>query len=446
MNGFRDCNFRQGTDMLNVQLSRLTLLREELSEPVLGGLCAFAEALLTGDILGAVSAYHGMTAALLNCGARRVTGNLFRDYILDLILVREQPFSRMAAKGEFDEATCMLMRSDLEVMRSLFDFDGDIAFEWTKERRNEIRNKNQSKPRDSASLIASAAWGGSSAPMRPVQPARESEQVLSFIGNEWASWNYYNGMRIEGEYAADEALEEMYCRMTESGDWGALLQDIWNLGATYGCGVFLETRNFSLLGGDIVPADDIMAAVLPPEGSPALNEGLSAELTANLIRFMRGEPCENVLITGGEGTGKTTLAAAVANELPELRVLYVDDINCIQAAVRCLAEQPLRFMVLFEGMSPGIIQAALSKAVLPDNILLVATQRAAQPTPLMPHLIEVPYMELNDYIELVESILEGRGVRLPQSEIRNACLDQKTETRGHLTPAAAKLTAARIAR
>ena len=78
---------------LSSRLCRLTLLRRLLEEGPLAELCRLITALYEGDVMLAQDRYHAFAAQLLSGGYRRVSGDLFCDFLLSELLEKENGFS-----------------------------------------------------------------------------------------------------------------------------------------------------------------------------------------------------------------------------------------------------------------------------------------------------------------------------------------------------------------
>ena len=196
MFSFRDCAPAEGAQRIASLLPRLTVLQDVGEDAPFAHLFSVATALHLGDTLGALSCYHRLTAALLACGARRVSGDLWLDYLLSLVLERPHAFAVMAANGRMDEAERIAMRADLAILGELATLDGMHLYRMAAERHREL----QLKPRhakDSISLLSSAVWAGGSirpAPAANAKPAQEADAPARLLASmppesEWRPWH-----------------------------------------------------------------------------------------------------------------------------------------------------------------------------------------------------------------------------------------------------------------
>ncbi len=109
-------------------------------------------------------------------------------------------------------------------------------------------------------------------------------------------------------------------------------------------------------------------------------------LDRNLRQFLAGQPCNNALLWGARGTGKSSLVKALLNEYAGqgLRLIEVDrhDLLDLPEIVEPLFGRPERFLLYcddlsFEAHDPGYkaLKAMLDGSIsaTPDNVLLCAT-------------------------------------------------------------------------
>lgn len=111
-----------------------------------------------------------------------------------------------------------------------------------------------------------------------------------------------------------------------------------------------------------------------------------AALINNTRRFLAGQPCNNALLWGSRGTGKSSLIKAVFNHFStdKLRLVEVfkDDLHFLHDIVDLIRDQPFNYLVYCDDLAFSIGDHSYSvlKTVLegsieaaPDNVLLYAT-------------------------------------------------------------------------
>lgn len=446
MGSFRDMPAEEG---LSYGLALLYRSGRAGDDPALIQLRALMEGLLAFDLTGAVYAYHQLTAALLQKGDRRVSGDLFKDHLLGLAVHQAHAFARMAAKGQRDEALWLLMQEELSVLGSLSQLTSQDVARYTRERQQALAMRPR-QGKDALSVVATAAWGGGST--RPL-PREDGEgpipQPGPFLKAPFAftPWQY-GEPGLTDAYAADEALEEIYLRLLSAKDWGQLTEDLYNFFASYGCGLFLQHRGFRLEpDGSLTPLPESAFTPLIPT---SLYEGERVRLMENTIRFLRGEPSENVLLYGGAGTGKTAYVLSLLHEFPAARLILADpgEPAALTRLLQTLAGQPHRFLVLLDHMDPAAPSAQTLSGrlcggrLLPDNVRLYATARENSPAhPLFPLALPFPYPSLSAFTRLVAEILEAEGIAGDPQAIHQACVDHQVDVRERLCFTGAKMLA-----
>jgi hypothetical protein len=146
--------------------------------------------------------------------------------------------------------------------------------------------------------------------------------------------------------------------------------------------------------GRFAGAESVSAAICSRCGIPTgcgwpTCNGLTARKTAldlNMRQFLAGRPCNNVLLWGARGTGKSSLIKALLNEYADrgLRLIEVDkhDLLDLPEIVDPLYDRPERFLLYcddlsFEADDPSYkaLKAMLDGSIsaAPDNVLLCAT-------------------------------------------------------------------------
>ena len=122
------------------------------------------------------------------------------------------------------------------------------------------------------------------------------------------------------------------------------------------------------------------------------------QLVANTRQFLRALPCNNVLLTGARGTGKSSLFKALLTDFAEqgLRLVEVDKADLIDLPdlAELLRNRPERFLIFCDDLSfdadePGYkaLKVALdgSVAASAENMLICATSNRRH---LMPEFMK----------------------------------------------------------
>lgn len=429
MRDFHDCSWDEGTEAILALLPRLTVMRGMLESKPMRELARCCEAVVEGNIRAAVDACFSMTNALLRGGYRRVSGELLGDFILHKLLLEPHPFARDAAANRLDEALYRGIKEDMELLSALRGLDGETLYRFIQERYKELRQKARPS-RDSAARLAEAAWGGGALRPEKEEPQEPMQRLPAYLPSAAPSWDY-GEEELRGSFVADEALEEMYHRFLEGElEWPAMAEDVWNFFAAYGCGIFLKERLFSWRRGGLFPMEELRS-----KEKCTLNEHEYRECLAHVIEFMRGSCADPILITGADGMGKTTMLFSLAEELPELRFVYVPECRSVAELAplfHMLSGQPLKFMVALDDAGIG----GFAERMLPANVLLAAASKEMAGSGFKKR-VRIPQLKIDGFIDCVQRVLDSRGADVPRETVRSACVDHQVDSKGELTVACA---------
>lgn len=432
MRDLAELNWNDGAEAVLALLPRLTVLRGMLETEPIRALGACCSAVLEGDIRRAAEEVFSMTSALLSGGYRRVTGDLFKDFLLHELLLEPHPFAVNAASNRLDEALYSGIKEDMEILAALAGLDGETLYRFVQERFKELRQKARPS-RDSAARLAEAAWGGGTVRPEPAEEPKPIKNLPAFLPGGAPNWQY-GEEELRDSYAADEALEEMYHRFLEGGlEWQTMAEDVWNFFAAYGTGVFLKHRLFCWQNGRLAPMEDMRQA-----SGPAVLEREYLEARSHVIEFMRDNGAEPMLICGPDGMGKTNMLFSLADELPELRFVYAPGCNGfgeLAPLFDLIKGQPLKFMVALD--DPKSLGFALR--ALPVNVLVAAATGDAELSGAASFTKKIclPQLRLDGFTEIVQMLLGFDGADVPRERVRSACVDHQVDSRGELTVAAA---------
>ncbi|MDL2234854.1 DUF815 domain-containing protein [Christensenellaceae bacterium OttesenSCG-928-L17] len=439
----KDMPYQEAALQLMNHMRRFTVLRGVLTSTPMDALNNMLAQLYAGEAYAAAGEYHALSHALLTGGYRRVSGDLFQDYLLHMLLEEENEFSRLAANNLWDEPLAAAMRLDLKLIEPFFELNSATVKRWLGDCHQDSKRpaRPQQYPKDNIAVLSSAVWsGGTTRPLPAAnsqnnpQPAGRSLPPLD--ENSFVSWRYQPPEQ-EGDYVADLALEEIYRRLLETTDRGLLLDDLWNFHATYGTGAFLKNRLFVLdIAGSLLPVSRMME-----EEAFSFHQAERAQAMMSVIRFMQGERTENMLFTGGPGTGKTTQVFTLARELPELRLICCPPgcMDTLSFFLEKLLEQPHKFLLFLDDFQPDDpawprLKAALAPAgVQPPQVMVVAATRHADDT-FFPIKIQLPQPQIKEFIELVQLLLLQRGRDIDFDSIQNACIDYAAQAGKNGTP------------
>ncbi len=425
-------------------LGRLTVLRCFCCrQPVkyLGELC---DALAEGDAQEATYAYHAMTAALLETPARRVTGNIWQDFIFAELLETPNRFSELAASGKNDAPVTTAMEHDLELMQELFALNSgdwivqiealaqqkEASEEDAAERRQAAMQARQREER--IAKLSATAWGANGISIQEAGGREKSTHLHTKADlpgdietGKWIGWDYDEpGETVE--YVADDALALVYRRFLGEGSWNTLTDALQEFHAHFGHGDFLRYRVFAALDEGTFGLDG--ASSLEWDEVVGIERQKEA-FYANALRFVHTGKAQNVLLYGHEGMGKTSMVLAMANELPDLRLVFLTQHSdeAIRASFMAMAQQPFPFLALIDDLESERGTYARFKRIAVmmrgiRNILLVATSsvRVADSS-LFGMQIEFPAPELTEFCQMVAEFVRNLRGKIDFEGIKAFC-------------------------
>lgn len=172
---------------------------------------------------------------------------------------------------------------------------------------------------------------------------------------------------------------------------------------THGVGLFGMNKAFRVApdGDDVsfLPINNIDQVVL---GDLIGYELQKKQLRENVEAFVGGRGCNNMLLYGDAGTGKSTSVKALLNEYSDqgLRVIeiYKHQFNLLSAIIARVKHRHYRFMIFIDDLSfeENEVEYKFLKAVIeggietrPDNVLICATSNRR-------HLIRETWNDRND--------------------------------------------------
>ena len=436
MQDLNQCEPREVCEQLAPLLSRSFLLRG--GAPA-ASLFSFLGALNDGDLLLAVSSYHDLRAALFECPARRVSGDLWRDYLLHVLLCEPHAFARQAAAGQLDDAVSAMMLEELSVLGTLSTLSDELLIRLAQSRSRALKLKPR-QARDNIEMFSNAVWSGGSARALPTPAEQKPSASPSYSGELAFSALKYGEPGLDGSFVADGALEELYARLLEDPRWETQIEGLRCFFASYGCGIFLRERAFRYTQGALHPLPARAVAPLPePVCFPKEHE----QILDHVIRFMQGEPPMHMLLCGGAGMGKSAQILSLVHELPEVRLVVAGPDADFFHLFSLIAAQPSKFLLLLDDVSPASL-CSRDFCALPENVLVVVTSRAQEQNLEWAQRIVLPALKAEAFNAFVESVLEYNRVLCDASDVHNACVDYQVDARSHLSVAAALRLAERF--
>lgn len=179
---------------------------------------------------------------------------------------------------------------------------------------------------------------------------------------------------------------------------------------TTGYGIFADHRMFLFKSGEIVPVK------YPDPQRLSQMSGYESErqkVIDNTLALLNGKPCNNVLLYGDAGSGKSSTVKAIVNEYSNLGLRLIEikknQLYSLPEVIEQLAVNPLKFIVFIDDLSFssndsdfGALKAILEGGVAgkTDNIAIYATSNRR-------HLVRENFGDRNgDDIHVQDTIQE----------------------------------------
>jgi len=393
-------------------------------------------AVAAGEAQRACRLYHEATASMLASGARRVSGDLWKDQLIHIVLHAEHPFAKSAARGERDEAMLMCMAEEMDVLGELSELTSEMFA------RMAIERQGARQGHDGISAMSEAVWQGMTPQKSPRAEETDAPVKVPLCFTPWS----YGEAGMSGGCVADESLEEIYRRLIADSGWGRYAEDAYNLFASCGSGEFLCWRGFYAgRTGALSPLPEY-----PPLTPVSLYEAQHVALMENTISFMRGERACSMLLYGEAGCGKTAHVMSLLNELPEVRLIALgrDGLSALPDIMERIAGQPLKFILLLDDIDPDSSELRQTLSWLwgmgaqPQNALVYATSR--KPSDRFELSCRFAYPSLPQFETLIAEIMEADGAYADKQAVHNAAVDHQVDARERLAFAGARRVALRL--
>ena len=186
-----------------------------------------------------------------------------------------------------------------------------------------------------------------------------------------------------------ELISLLPCYTTEPylysnvGCWGDNAAKIAEYHRHNGTGVFSEEIAFIFDDGRLVPVKNMDSVRLSDLKHYEVQRN---KIVENTLSFLHGKPCNNVLLYGDRGTGKSSTVKALLNEYYGLglRMVQIEkkDLNSLSKLIGLLADNPLRFIIFIDDLAfsenddgfnalKACLEGSLSKKA--DNTVIYAT-------------------------------------------------------------------------
>lgn len=284
--------------------------------------------------------------------------NLWHNYLAFLLAMNENPFSLVSEKvGAMDGTVNRFAKGDFRIFKNLFDYDfsrmeealGINCFSIITDYRA-VGKKEQIYNKSVSEKVQALSAG--------IEEAADEEGVYRAVTE------FYRAYGV-GKYGLNKAF-----RITHDDEYG-LVSPIMTTG---------ELRLDDLIGYEIQ----------------------KKKLVDNTEAFVEGRQCNNVLLFGDSGTGKSTAVKAILNEYYDrgLRMIeiYKHQFQDLSAVISEIKNRNYRFIIYMDDLSfeefeieykylKAVIEGGLE--VKPENVLIYATSNRR-------HLIRETWSDRSD--------------------------------------------------
>ncbi len=312
-------------EALRNDLDKVTILRALLETPPVAQLINLMNELLSDDAMpyDIQWAYHDFASAVLASTPPTVTGDRWRDCLIEAVLEKENISSIAASKGRQDDMLQRAFARDLNIIQALFLLDDSMVRIWCTPSQNGADLSN------------------------------------------WAAFSSLGFYIVEG----DGPLPAMRRMLLSSEDWSQLAKPLMDLHAQFGAGAALGHRylNFS--------HDGLQAVARPNSLSYETDPRLSELLNAHAAGKNPGP-----IFIGGPFAMRAALAALAPLGL---NVVRLNDVTAYAALRDRLDGARTRYAVLMPAPHPAdpllsdLLGEGLERPA--DNLLPVALSPAYDP-------------------------------------------------------------------
>ncbi|MFZ5986592.1 MAG: ATP-binding protein [Bacillota bacterium] len=275
-----------------------------------------------------------------------------KDYIIDLVIFDENPYSRLAESVEFEEIDDLLVRAvikDLDGLNAICVLTSDIFKDYA---------------------------------LKNICIYEFEENII----NNLPSWEFQNKYDLKTD-SESGPLEEIKETLQRSSSWSQCIGDLSGFYRRNGSGMFARCRAFVWEPSDNVSYLRGIDSPDPVRISDFIGyEQERFEVINNTEKFLKGYPANNVLLYGDRGTGKSSTVKALVNEYHQLglRMIEIPKMHLADfpKVIRLVKDRKLKFIIFIDDLAFEDSEESYTalKAILeggleckPDNTLIYAT-------------------------------------------------------------------------
>lgn len=299
----------------------------------------------------ALTYHHELVGRLLEYSLKTPfppVGSLWRDYILDSLLLLENPFTRQAEQHDWEGLSPSVIKAaerDLLNLQFLYNLEASV-------------------------LKQSIA------------------EALGTLEEGVDGWDFSPWQNTQGEPSSSSGFALQLKQSFQSGvAWDKLLQPLVFYYHTVGTGAFSYCYAFRFQD---TGQGELLKPILAPDPIRLSHligyETQRQQVINNTEQFVKGFPANNLLLYGDRGTGKSSTIKALVHEYGHqgLRMIEMakQDLHKLPLLLDLIRYRPHRFIIFIDDLSfeEGEVDYKYLKAVLegslearPDNVLIYAT-------------------------------------------------------------------------
>jgi predicted AAA+ superfamily ATPase len=334
---------------IQLNLAWLTIYRNFMDDPIVKAYSHLIGSLENpephiGELLGC---YHQIFSLLLELYAEdeQATGDLWKYHVIQLLLSDENVFSLACEKGsvgKLSEGLLDIVSLDLKRLHLLFQADGAVL--------GDLINKR-------VSINPLPTW-----------------EISSYTNTSCCekTWSYTDNIRN---------------KLYTSANWGSEVDTLADYYYQCGCGVFSQYKAFRWNQKD---GTGTLTGVKKPDPirlSQLIGyERERSEVIQNTLQFIQGLPCNNILLYGDRGTGKSATVKAILNEYAQRKLRLVEvskyNLNDLPTIMEMLQNRGVKFIIFIDDLSfesdetsyrelKSILEGGIEAK--PQNVVIYAT-------------------------------------------------------------------------
>jgi predicted AAA+ superfamily ATPase len=321
-------------------------------------------------------------------GDEHLTGDMWKNHLIQLVISDENTFSiacENAKVSSLSDRLLNIVKMDLNRIYSLFNLDGHILQQIVKTILSvEALPAWELKPYDSTTSNLYLNYRNSEVSLDDMDINRDMETDISNLLYSSQNWD-----------TVTDALVKHYHQ--------------------HGCGEFCKYKAFRWVQTE---SKGLLAGIDKPDPIQ-LTELIGYErersvVIKNTLQFIHGLPCNNVLLYGDRGTGKSATVKAILNKYANSRLRLIEvskyHLKNLPDILELLQNRGLKFIIFIDDLSfesdetsyrelKSILEGGIEAK--PQNVVIYATSNRR-------HLIKEYFSErsLNDEVSSQDTMQE----------------------------------------